>query len=81
MGEVKITPPLGGAMAGFSARKGVSQGVHDDLYARALVVEGQETSSEVLGHRGNKANSTFGLGEAEIFRRSIALEGAGLKFS
>ncbi|MFC1713045.1 neutral/alkaline non-lysosomal ceramidase N-terminal domain-containing protein [Candidatus Poribacteria bacterium] len=48
LGEVKITPPLGVKMAGFSARKGVSQGVHDDLYARALVVEDQGTAVAIL---------------------------------
>jgi hypothetical protein len=39
VGEEKITPPMGSAMAGFSARKGGAQGVHDDLHVRALVVE------------------------------------------
>jgi len=34
-----ITPPLGSQMAGFAARSGVAQGVHDDLHARALVVD------------------------------------------
>src|SRR5690349_16824817 len=37
--EGKITPPDGTPMAGFSARKAPSRGVHDDLFARALVVE------------------------------------------
>lgn len=35
----EITPPLGSQLAGFDARKGVSTGVHDDLYARALLFE------------------------------------------
>jgi len=35
----EITPPLGSQLAGFDARKGVSTGVHDDLFARALCVE------------------------------------------
>lgn len=37
--EVRITPPLGTPMAGFSARKSPSAGVHDDLFVKALVVE------------------------------------------
>jgi len=39
-----ITPPVGTALEGYSARADVSQGVHDDLYARALVLDDGETS-------------------------------------
>ncbi len=35
---VKITPPLGSAMAGYFHNRG-AEGVHDDLYAKALVME------------------------------------------
>lgn len=48
LAERVITPPLGGAMAGYAARKGVSQGVHDDLHVRALAVEGPEATVAVL---------------------------------
>lgn len=48
LAETVITPPLGGTMAGYAARKGVSQGVHDDLHARALVVVGPETAVAIL---------------------------------
>lgn len=34
-----ITPPIGIPMAGFSARTEVSQGIHDDLYAKILLLE------------------------------------------
>ena len=34
-----ITPPLGCQMAGFDARKGTATDVHDDLHARALVLD------------------------------------------
>ncbi len=37
--EVVITPPVGGAMEGYGARKGVSTGIHDDLQAHALVLD------------------------------------------
>jgi hypothetical protein len=37
--RIRITPPAGVPLAGFAAREGVSTGVHDDLYVRALVVE------------------------------------------
>jgi len=38
-GKVCITPSAGASLAGFAARKGVSTGVHDDLFARALVID------------------------------------------
>lgn len=37
-GRLKITPPFDCEMSGFVARKGTCRGVHDDLYARALVI-------------------------------------------
>ena len=37
--RVNITPPIGTPLGGYAARKGVSQGIHDDLYATALVLE------------------------------------------
>jgi len=45
--EKIITPPVGAPMAGY-ARKSVSTGVHDDLWARSLVVEDGNGSSVVL---------------------------------
>lgn len=41
--KVCISPPAGSPLAGFAARQGVSTGVHDDLYARALVLENDAT--------------------------------------
>jgi len=40
--KVCISPPIGAPLAGFAARQGVSQGVHDDLFARALVLANEE---------------------------------------
>ena len=37
--EVVITPPVGGEMDGYGARKSGSTGVHDDLLAHALVLD------------------------------------------
>jgi len=37
--EVEITPPLGTELSGYSARPGPAAGVHDALYARALVLD------------------------------------------
>jgi hypothetical protein len=39
LAKVCITPPPGVPLAGFAARQGNASGVHDDLYARACVVE------------------------------------------
>jgi len=41
--KVVITPPVGTGMAGYSSRAGVSQGVHDDLHAKAIVFDDGET--------------------------------------
>ncbi len=41
--SVDITPPIGGRMYGYGARgTDVSEGVHDSLYAKALVLENGE---------------------------------------
>ncbi|MFC1574211.1 neutral/alkaline non-lysosomal ceramidase N-terminal domain-containing protein [Candidatus Latescibacterota bacterium] len=47
--EKVITPqnPVGVPMSGY-ARKGPSTGVHDDLYARSLVIEGEDGTSVAL---------------------------------
>lgn len=34
-----ISPPIGAPLAGFAARQGVCEGIHDELFARALVIE------------------------------------------
>lgn len=52
-----ITPEIGCQMAGFDARKGVALGIHDDLHARAMVLDDGKTkvaliSVELLGIAG-----------------------------
>ena len=42
--KVCISPPVGAPLAGFAAREGVSQGIHDDLFARAVVLVNKETA-------------------------------------
>jgi len=39
LSRVCISPAIGTPLAGFAARQEVSQGIHDDLYVRALVLE------------------------------------------
>jgi hypothetical protein len=43
-GSAIITPPVGTMMDGYTARAEPSQGVHDDLYARAIVIDDGDTS-------------------------------------
>lgn len=52
--RIDITPAVGAPLAGFAARVGVSTGVHDRLFARALVIESRDSavafvSLDVLG--------------------------------
>ncbi|MGE0867313.1 MAG: neutral/alkaline non-lysosomal ceramidase N-terminal domain-containing protein [Kofleriaceae bacterium] len=37
--KVCISPPVGTAMAGYAARQGGSEGTHDDIFVRSLVLE------------------------------------------
>jgi len=41
--EVKITPPVGVDLSGYAAREGPTTGVHDDLWCRAVVLDGGGT--------------------------------------
>lgn len=47
--EVNITPPVGISMCGFGGRKGPSESVHDELFARALVLDNGETQVAIVG--------------------------------
>ena len=40
--KVCISPPIGAPLAGFAAREGVCEGIHDDLFARAVVLANDE---------------------------------------
>ncbi|MGH9767930.1 MAG: neutral/alkaline non-lysosomal ceramidase N-terminal domain-containing protein [Blastocatellia bacterium] len=44
IGKVCISPPPGAPLAGFAARQGVATGIHDDLFARALVLSNEQTA-------------------------------------
>ncbi len=48
--ETIITPPnpVGIAMAGYDRGKNTSTGIHDDLFARSIVVEGQDGTSVAM---------------------------------
>lgn len=62
-----ITPPIGTLMSGFDARKGPAESVHDDLYARAVVIDDGTTAAALVsldllgmeGEWGNKIRSAI----------------------
>jgi neutral ceramidase len=65
--KVEITPESAVTMSGYESRKGLSEGVHDRLYARAVAFESGGAklvvvSADVIGFYG---------GSAEILRQAI----------
>lgn len=70
-GSAIVTPPLGCQMAGFDARQGVATKVHDDLHARALLLDDGAAkialiSVEVIGFNGSFADEM----RAQVERRT-----------
>jgi neutral ceramidase len=64
--KVNITPPVGTPLSGYTARKNVSQGIHDELYAKALVMNNEEgtlaiITADLLGFYGDFVNKIRGL--------------------
>jgi neutral ceramidase len=68
--RIDITPPVGHAMGGYSARKHGSTGIHDPLYATVLVIEAGDNSlalvtcdlrSFVSTRVGELAKQRFGI--------------------
>jgi neutral/alkaline ceramidase-like enzyme len=43
-----ITPPIPAIMGGYAARQGPADGVHDHLWARAIVIEAGETKAALV---------------------------------
>src|SRR5512132_1088298 len=46
--RVEITPPIGFPMGGYAARSGPSTGIHDPLYATALVLKTDELTLAII---------------------------------
>jgi len=46
--RVTVTPPIGTYLAGYGARFGPAEGVHDDLYARCLVLDDSSGAAVIL---------------------------------
>ena len=47
--EVVITPPVGTLLDGYGGREGGAVGVHDDLHARAVVIDDGDTRAAIVG--------------------------------
>jgi len=59
---INITPEKPVTLAGYSGRKGLSQGIHDSLSARAVVFEQNGNkmvlvSTDIIGFYGGTADS------------------------
>ena len=48
IGVATITPPAGIEMGAWVLRRGLSRGVHDDMFARALALDDGATSAAVV---------------------------------
>lgn len=46
--QIDITPPVGTRLEGYGAREGVSQGVHDPLFAQILLLKSGETQVALI---------------------------------
>ena len=46
--KVRISPEVGAPLCGFAARQAVSSGIHDDLYARALVLSNDAAALAIV---------------------------------
>ncbi|MFB0522144.1 MAG: neutral/alkaline non-lysosomal ceramidase N-terminal domain-containing protein, partial [Candidatus Bathyarchaeia archaeon] len=69
--SASITPPVGVPMAGYGARKGVSKGIHDDLYAKAIVFDEGDMKAalircDLIGLRRDAVKETRELIESEM---------------
>jgi hypothetical protein len=46
--KVNVTPPIGTPLGGYAARKSVSQGIHDDLYATAMLLQREKDALVIV---------------------------------
>jgi hypothetical protein len=74
--KVKITPPVGIALAGFAARQEGCRGIHDDLYAKALVLDDGCTKVAVVTCDFVGPDRTFVEEIRRIVEERTGIEGA-----
>ncbi len=69
--KIAITPETGATLTGFSAREGVSTGVHDDLYVRSLAIESAGRAAALVSVEVLALDGDFvGMVKHAIERRS-----------
>lgn len=73
--KADITPPIGGTMYGYGARgKNVSEGVHDRLYAKALVLDDGSTKLAVATLDMGSCNHENTANIKEIVKEKTGIE-------
>jgi hypothetical protein len=83
MAKINITPEKPVKLSGYASRKDLSQGIHDSLFARAVVFEKKEKrivllSTDLIGYYGGSAEyirkslmENFNLKDYELFLTAI----------
>ena len=74
--KVNITPPVGIAQAGFGARKEGCRGIHDELVAKALVLDDGRTKAAVVTCDFVGPDRTFVKEIRRIVEERTGIEGA-----
>lgn len=73
--EVNITPPVGVSMCGFAARGGPSEAIHDELYARVLVLDDGKTQVAIVGADVISFAPDLVSGIREMVEHSVGIPG------
>jgi hypothetical protein len=68
--QIDITPPVGAALTGYIARDGAATGVHDPLFAKAMVLDDEGTRAALL------TCDTLGLHLSYVQQVRAAIESA-----
>jgi hypothetical protein len=83
MAKINITPDKPVKLSGYASRKDLSQGIHDSLFARAVVFEKKDKrivflSTDLIGFYGGSAeyikkslSEKFNLRDSELFLTAI----------
>ncbi len=76
-----ITPPVGVKMGGFAARYKGAEGVHDNLYARALYLEGRGGASLLIANDLLNIPDSLALEMKEELAKRLGMEENGILIS
>ena len=69
-----ISPPIGAPLAGFAARQGVCEGIHDELHSRALVLESRGRSAAFVSVDVLALASDFVIGVRETIQARTGID-------